>query len=132
MNDAIVSVFANKDEIISKTKKYQKLNTSKISHDHAKESTDLCDYFDKNFSSDEIMVIQSIMYFGRECFIGNTDEYSGTFIDVISTWMKNLGFSFGDEIEKDSEIFQMVSKGMKIGIYFEFGFEELCKRDNEF
>lgn len=130
MNEVINRVFAKKDEIINKTMDYQQLNTNKIPHDYAKESSRLCDYFDKNFSNDEIMVIQSVMYFGRECYCGNKDEYNGNISDVISIWMKNLFFSFGKEINKDIEIFQMVSKALKIGTYFEFGFEELCKRSD--
>ena len=130
MNDAITRVFANKDEIISKTKSYQQLNTNKIPYDHAKECSNMCDYFDKNFSDVEIMVIQSIMYFGRECYCGNKDEYNGTISDVISIWMKILFFSFGKKIDKDIEIFQMVGKSQKIGTYFEFGFEELCRRSS--
>lgn len=130
MNEAITRVFANKDVIISKTKSYQQLHINKIPHDHAKESRNMCDYFDKNFCNDEIMVIQSIMYFGRECYCGNKDEYNGTISDVISIWMKNLFFSFGKEINKDIEISQMVEKSLKIGTYFEFGFEELSRRSS--
>lgn len=130
MDEIIKRIFTNKNEIINRTKNYQQLNTNGIPHDHAKESTKLCEYFDENFSDDEIMVIQSIMYFGRECYCGNKGEYNGTIKDVISIWMKNLFFSFGEEINKDIEISQMVRKGLKIGTYFELGFEELCKRNN--
>jgi len=129
MNEAITRVFANKDEIISKTKRYQQLKTNNIQHDYVKERKKLCDYFDKKFSDDEIMVIQSIMYFGRECYCGYKDEYNGTINEVISFWMENLFFSFGKEIDKDIEISQMVGKSLKIGTYFEFGFKELCRRN---
>lgn len=125
MNESIERVFANKDEIINKTMNYQQINTSGTPHNHVKERVKLCDYFDKNFSDDEIMVIQSIMYFGRECFCHDNYNYGDSVDEIISYWMKELRFSFGKRIRKNIEIHQMVEKGLKIGTYFKYGFENL-------
>ena len=128
MNDIINSVFEKKDAIISKTRYYQELNTKNAPHEHAKEYRKLCVFFDSNFSDDEIMVVQSIMYFGRECYTGSANDYPGSKYDVIACWMNHLFFSFGKKINREIEIGQMVEKGLKIYTYFQYGFNELERR----
>lgn len=125
MNEIIQRVFLKKDEIINMTIDYQNTSRNADSDTYSKEYSRMCDYFAQNFNDDEIMVIQSIMYFGRECYTGSGDEYTGTKEEVISWWMKNLFFVFGKKIDKDIEIGQMVGKAQKIGTYFKYGFEEL-------
>lgn len=83
------------------------------------------EYFNKNFDKDEIKIIQSIMYFGRECFTGSGVEHKGNKYKVISIWMRNLNFLIGEKIKKDVEINQMLEKGQMIDTYFEYGFKEL-------
>lgn len=123
MNDIIKNVLKRKQDILTKTMEYENLNTKNIEHDHAKEYSKLCNYFDKNFSDDEIMVVQSIMYFGRECFPDGDSEYDDNIENTIKRWMRELNFSFGDKINKDIEIGQMIEKGLKIGTYFQLAFE---------
>lgn len=123
-NNIIENVFKRKDEIIKRTKEYQQSDVS----DYAVIRRNMYEYFDKNYNNDEIMVIQSIMYFGRECYSGFGDNYDGNVYKVINDWMKNLFFSFGKDINKEIEIDQMIGKQSKIGTYFEYGFKELENR----
>ena len=123
MNIIINNVLLRKNDIINKTMEYQELNTNNIPHNHSQEFLRLCDFFDSNFNEDEIMVIQSIMYFGRECFPDGRPECEGNVEETIERWMKNLFFSCGERINKDIEISQMVEKGLKIGTYFKLAFE---------
>lgn len=123
MNDIIKKVLERKQDILTKTMEYENFNTKNIRHDYIKEYSKLCNYFNENFSDDEIMVVQSIMYFGRECFPDGDPEYDDNIEKVIKRWMRELNFSFGDKINKDIEIGQMVEKGLKIGTYFQLAFE---------
>lgn len=123
MNNVIKNVLERKQDILNKTMEYENLNTENIQYDHAKECMKLYDFFDKNFSDDEIMVIQSIMYFGRECFSDGKPECDGSIEETIERWMRYLFFSFGNKINKEIEIDQMVEKGLKIGTYFKLAFE---------
>lgn len=123
MNDVIKNVLERKQDILNKTMEYEDLNTKIIEHNHTKEYMKLYNFFDENFSDDEIMVIQSIMYFGRECFPNGKPECDGSVEETIKRWMKNLSFSFGNKINKEIEIDQMVEKGLKIGTYFKLAFE---------
>lgn len=128
MNEVLQRVFLKKDEIINMTMVYQNSSRNSDSDMHSKDFSKLHNYFDQHFNDDEIMVIQCIMYFGRECYTGSGDEYAGTKEEVISEWMNNMSFSFGKIIDKDIEIYQMVGKAQKIGTYFKCGFEELERR----
>ena len=134
MNDAIIKVLERKDDIMSKTMEYENANLASekdginalgdiVEDDNS--YSKLFDFFDKNFNDDEIMVIQSIMYFGRECFCNDNYSCGNSIDEIISYWMKGLCFSFGKQIQKDIEIHQMVEKGLKIGTYFKCGFEKL-------
>lgn len=131
MNNAIIKVLERKDDIMSKTMEYENINHGEgiISLDNIvdddKTYSKLFDFFDKNFNNDEIMVIQSIMYFGRECFCNDNYNCGNSIDEIILSWMKELHFSFGKQIQKDIEIHQMVEKGLKIGTYFKCGFENL-------
>lgn len=134
MNNAIIKVLERKDDIMSKTMEYEKkshdctkdeITSGGIIVDDDKSYSKLFDFFDKNFSDDEIMVIQSIMYFGRECFCHNNYNCGNSIEEIILHWMKGLHFSFGRQIQKDIEIHQMIEKGLKIGTYFKCGFENL-------
>lgn len=129
MKDIVDQVFTKRGEIINKTKQYQIVCTGNRSYNCEKEYKKIHEYFDQNFNQNEIMVIQSIMYFGRECYTGSGIDYKGNMYDVVSYWMKGLHFSIGKKINKEIEIDQMVEKGLKIGIYFESGFQELEKRN---
>lgn len=71
------------------------------------------------------MVVQSIMYFGRQCFCHDNYNCDNSTDEIISYWMEELYFSYGKQIKKDIEIHQMVEKGLKIGIHFKYGFENL-------
>lgn len=128
MMDIINKVFNQKDEIINLTTQYQKYNVNKKSNVNLDEYEKMFEYFNKNFNEDEIKIIQSIMYFGRECFTGSGVEYKGNKYKVISIWMRNLNFLIGEKIKKDVEINQMLEKGQMIGTYFEYGFKELDRR----
>lgn len=123
MDNIIKNVLERKQDILTKTMEYENLNIKNIEHDHEKEYLKLFNYFDKNFSDDEIMVVQSIMYFGRECFPDGDPEYDDNIEKIIKRWMRVLNFSFGEKINKDIEIDQMVEKGLKIGTYFQLAFE---------
>ena len=123
MNTIISNVLARKQDIINNTMEYENLNKNHIPHDHVKEYVKLYNFFNDNFNDDEIMVVQSIMYFGRDCFPNGNPEYNGNIEEVIEQWMKNLFFSFGKKINKEIEIDQMVGKGLKIGTYFKLAFE---------
>lgn len=125
MVDIINKIFKQKDEIIYKTTEYQEYNINKKSNANIDEYEKIFDYFNKNYNEDEIKIIQSIMYFGRECFTGNGQEYKGNKYKIISVWMTNLSFSIGQKIKKEVEINQMLEKGQMIGTYFEYGFKEL-------
>ena len=127
MNEIIKRVFLKKEEIIQKTMNYQNSSMNCDSGNHSKEYSMMYDYFDQHFGEDEIKVIQSIMYFGRECYTGSGSEYTGTKEEIISFWMKALGFILDRKINKDVEICQMIGKAQKIGDYFKYGFEELEK-----
>lgn len=130
----IIKVLERKDDIMSKTMEYENKNHDcpkdeiisfgNIDYDDLSYSK-LFDFFDKNFNDDEIMVIQSIMYFGRECFCNDNYNCGNSIEEIILYWMKELYFSFGKQIQKDIEIHQMVEKGLKIGTYFKCGFENL-------
>lgn len=128
MNEIIKRVFSKKDEIINMTMNYQNASYNHDSNIHSKEYSKMCNYFEQNYNDEEIMVIQTIMYFGRECFTGSSDEYVGTKEEIIFGWMKNLFFFFGKKIDRSIEINQMVGKAQKIGTYFKCGFEELERR----
>lgn len=132
MNTAIVNVLERKNDIIRKTMEYENKNIPSNEFISLKDITDdnisyseLFNFFDKNFNDDEIMVIQSIMYFGRECYVHDNYICGKTIEDIISIWMKELSFAFGKSIKKNIEIHQMVEKGLKIGTYFKLGFENL-------
>lgn len=125
MTDIINKVFNQKDEIINLTTQYQKYNINKKSNVNLDEYEKMFEYFNKNFNEDEIKIIQSIMYFGRECFTGSGVEYKGNKYKVVSIWMRNLNFLIDEKIKKDVEINQMLEKGQMIGTYFEYGFKEL-------
>lgn len=127
MVDIINKIFKQKDEIIYITTEYQEYNINKKSNANIDEYEKIFDYFNKNYNEDEIKIIQSIMYFGRECFTGNGQEYKGNKYKIISVWMTNLSFSIGQKIKKEVEINQMLEKGQMIGTYFEYGFKELEK-----
>ncbi len=129
MNIIISNVLARKQDIIDNTMKYETLNIKHIPHDHAKESIKLYNFFNNNFNDDEIMVVQAIMYFGRDCFPNGNPECGGNAEEVITLWMKNLLFSFGNKINKEIEIDQMVGKGLKIGTYFKLAFEYFEKNN---
>ncbi len=136
MNAVIAKVLERKSDIISKTMKYENANNNCIkdeiiSLDNVEDTDDdnlyseLFDFFNGNFNDDEIMVIQSIMYFGRECYCHDNYNCGNSIDEIILNWMKILHFSFGKQINKDVEIHQMVEKGLKIGTYFKYGFENL-------
>lgn len=127
MNEIIRNVLARKNEILSKTMEYEKYNNSCVSTNNHKKYSQLYNFFDEYFNDDEIMVVQAIMYFGRDCFPDGEPECGGTVEEIINRWMRELGFSFGKKINKEIEIDQMVEKGLKIGTYFSLAFEYLEK-----
>ena len=124
MHKSIGCVLSKQENIIKETMAYQIHNTKKTGN-HTEQRKRLCEFFDKNFTLDEIMVLKAIMYFGRYCYTGEkSTDYEGNVEDVILAWLDNPG----NKKEKDLEIDQIVSKGIQIGNYFETGFEELNKR----
>lgn len=123
MNNVIKSVLEKKQDIINITMNYENININNIPCNHTEEYKKVYNFFDRTFSDDEIMVIQSIMYFGRECFPYGEPECDGTIEEIIERWMRNLFFTFGEKINKEIEIDQMVEKGLKIGTYFKLAFE---------
>lgn len=119
----IDGVFEKKDKIISNAQMFQKINGNRSEDEFSKEYNKLYNFFYNNYNDEEIMVIESIMYFGRECYTGNGDEYKGNRYDVISYWVKCLGFN-----NKEIEIGQMLGKAKLIYTYLECGFAALEKR----
>lgn len=115
----INEIFVKKDEIIDRTKKYQELYIS-VKDDQINGYSELYDYFNNNFNEEELMVIQSIMYFGRECYTKNEEEYKDTTrYGTISFWAKCLDF-----FSKDVAINQMLGK-TKLYTYLKCGFSVL-------
>lgn len=115
----INEILFKKDEIIDRTQKYQELCVS-AKDDQINGYNELYNYFNSNFNEEELMVIQSIMYFGRECYTGNEEEYKKTTIyGTISFWVKCLDF-----FSKDVVIGQMLGK-TKLCTYFKCGFSVL-------
>lgn len=136
MNKVISRVIERKDVIISKTMEYENICNSCIKDEivslqsmgvieETNRYSELFDFFNENFNDDEIMVIQSIMYFGRECYCHDNYNCGNSVDEIVLNWMRRLFFSFGKQIQKDIEIHQMVEKGLKIGTYFKCGFENL-------
>ena len=123
MNEIIRKVLEKKQDILEVTMNFEYTNLSKIQCDYRAEFSKVYNFFDSNFSDDEIVVIQSIMYFGRECYPNGEAERDGTIEEIVARWMKILSFSFGKRINRQIEIDQMVEKGLKIGTYFKLAFE---------
>ncbi len=122
MIDVIDSVFKKQGEIKKITAWYQENHKTNHSENYRK----LYDFFD-SFTDDEIMVLQSIMYFGRECKTNDVYVISDSKVGAMTIWFNNLFFSLGKEIDRSIEISQMVGKAQLIGTYFELGFSELSK-----
>ena len=95
---------------MEKTLLYEKLNTEK-SYDYRKEYEKLYDFFDKTFNENESKVVQTIIYFGRDCYPAGSPEYGGSVGEIINRWMRNLCLLFETSINKEMEIDQMVEKG---------------------
>jgi len=124
MIKTIEKVFADRNEIIAMAKAWQTFNLTESHTDEKYEEKRqvLFDFFDK-YSNNEVKVIQSIMYLGRDCYTEMyLNKYSNV-VELIEAYFYELSFTWDGDIDKDIEIDQMVSKGLKIGDYFSEGFK---------
>lgn len=117
----IDSVLSRKNSIITQTMAYQEIETT--DNNHHIERKKIYDFFNNNFNDNEIMVIQSIMYFGRDCSCQDMPKRDKSIENIIKEWMKELRFEIGASIDKGIEIDQMISKKNRIGTYFKSAFE---------
>lgn len=83
-------------------------------------------FFDA-FSDDEIIVLQIIMYFGRDCKAHNTSDSYSDIEGFFKFYANELRFEGTGKIDRDREISTMMSKGLVVADYFKEGFKEIKK-----
>ncbi|MDR7871338.1 MAG: DUF3775 domain-containing protein [Tissierellaceae bacterium] len=84
---------------------------------NSKSNSELLNRF-SNLSDDEIMVVQAIMYIGRDEL---EDGIENKDLSVLmDSYFEELGFELGKSINRDVEIRQMTGKGV-LGEYLERG-----------
>ena len=113
MNIAIKSVLEKKNTILEETIRYMTVPDNGNNAEYNR----LYDFFDRTFNDDEIKVIITLMYAGREYYSQNL-VYNGECVEEI--FYKYSKFIIGLLMEgKEMLIHQMIEKKNKIGIYFE-------------
>lgn len=118
------AVLRNESRILQETSSYEQKVIQGMST--VQDRNELTRYFN-NFTEDEIMIIQSIMYLGRDCYPDNSQTSFSSIDKLLEEYLTELEFVIGKSIQKDIEINQMVEKGLKIGRYFDLGFKEVHK-----
>ena len=100
---------------------YESFEKAKEYHLNSKPLNELEKIF-KSLSDNEIMLIQTLMYIGRD---KSKDIDYDSVNKVISQELKILGFEFNSEIDKrDVEISQMTSK-VPLGKYLKSGLKKI-------
>lgn len=125
MIETLNNVLKREHEITQKVEQHQQFCYTEHNRDEYRERIiEIDDYFD-TFTDNEIMVLQSIMYLGRDVMTGEIPFNVKGLNAVLEAYFHELGFKIGERIKKDIEIHQMTGKGLKIGDYFKIGFGKI-------
>lgn len=111
----IIELAKSHRESIEEEKAFEEFDSSNLdkvlnaykSYINSESRKNLIDYFE-NLTDNEIMLVQTIMYIGRD---ETEDGLRGESIDsLINSYFKELGFELDKPIKRDVEINQIIQK----------------------
>lgn len=83
--------------------------------------------FLNTFTDNEIIILQLIMYFGRDCETGQIDTPFNNLETLMQSYFDGFGFELNQPINRSREISAMTSKLPRGSDYFKRGFLEINK-----
>ena len=128
MKGTISSIVNRQTDIERETMDYQNFvkNKGYSEQEYAVQRANLTNFF-STFNDNEIIVLKSLMYLGRDVYSENLCTSATTKTGIITDYTNILYLKINKVIDKNIQIDQIMSKGLRIGRYFYEGFEKLNK-----